>query len=448
MEPLLDHRPRPQHVSRPGQRSGTYHRAYVTVGGKLSNSYRFYIDPARVIDASTPISKIQALFPNTSVIKKQDVTYNNASDSRYVSKHRQYTTHLTLDASRGLIDNGWGNMLIARAHNILFKDITFICKNNDASTGTSVLSLGYDGTGDAPNGHQYNLTFENCVITNNLKTVGEGSNGIKVTNCSAGRIGDWTFSDCSIGTPNSRSGSFGRMGCEMNEGLSSYTDGACLQHIRFTGCDFEPCGTMPFSFAMNSHATEGPDRDVLIDDCIMKGVAALTTNGWGKHFIEFHSKGLVVRDVDMWGGAQTMLTSRGDWAGLEDNPPGTPAPRDCHMYFKRLDLKTRTRYSDYVLTPSDTPFNNVSYDRGMIFDDCDFDMGTASYHWDLAASANLATNVGWDMSTSYMHGVCGEGHDSPTCVYDYFSYWGCTNPATTYAHVFGPTRWAHFGTRP
>ena len=57
--------------------------------------------------------------------------------------------------------------------------------------------------------NQYNITFHNCVIGNNLNTAGEGSNGIKANIWGRhGALGDWTFSDCSVGTPNSPGGSF------------------------------------------------------------------------------------------------------------------------------------------------------------------------------------------------------------------------------------------------
>ena len=53
VEPLLDHRPRAEHVSRQGRSPGTYHPVYVTVGGKMSNSLDFYIDPVTTITTGT-----------------------------------------------------------------------------------------------------------------------------------------------------------------------------------------------------------------------------------------------------------------------------------------------------------------------------------------------------------------------------------------------------------
>jgi len=423
----------------------TSHSVYVTVRGKRSNSKRFFIDPAIVIDANTDPAVVARIFPNSRRTVR-DITYENSPGSR----HASYTTHLTLDATVGVLSNSQSNALANNVHDVLVKDVTFVNTNSDPILGQGVLYL--SGV------NQYNITFYNCVITNNLKTVGEGSNGIKANSWGAGshRIGDWTFADCSIGTPNSPGGAFRRFGVEMNEnpyGFPSYPEGHYLKNVQFRGCDFEPTGTFNVSFGIYGR---GPDRGFLIDDCRLKGNADIASgvHGWMPGGIEANMYGFEVRNTDVWslGGNCALVNLVGDfspWGGADHVGPTAKYPdeRFAHNLFRNVRLMTSRRYTTRTPSVSSRIFNTSDF-SGVVWDNCDFDTGDANNSLAVAAVPDMASNRCWDMSTSYIHGVTREG-SSPqpkTKAQDYWQYSKCPNPRVTYAKC--DFRWPRFGAKP
>jgi hypothetical protein len=440
----------------------TYHPVYVEVGGVCSNRLDFYMDPLVTLDGSSSATTLRSYFPNVpaSGVTFGTVTYNNTSDSRYPSQHASYTTQVTLDSTNGAVP-GNGCVLVRDVHDVLFKDITF---RNTSNQGNScgVLALGYiEEWGMTLFGRQYNLTFHNCVIDNNMNSqpAGEGWNGIKAFNGpdfsgNYSRVGDWTFSDCSIGRPNSPAGSFGRFAMEFNEDtLVNAQEGACLQYVKFVGCDWEPSGAQATSFVMNSRATAGPDRHLFYDNCTFKGWAANGTSPYGPAYFEFHNKGMVVRDCKLWAGGAPILNARGDWSG-------STTPHQ-HILFKHTDLMTNTVFAsgDQGLNSS-WPWGMMhARSRGTIFDDCDFDFGVQARCYDNGGGTNAGYGEpGWetvmdcDFSTSYFHGYCrrqvDDGCYPPDHGSDYWSYGqgGVSNPLTYYAGT--NTTWPHVGTRP
>lgn len=200
---------------------GTYHPVYVTVGGTMSNSVNFYIDPASV---------------NPSI---SNATWN-AGTSTYTSAD-----------STGI----WPQSM----SDVLFDGVTFTATNgsiNGAAYGA--LSLGA--------GHSVQrITFLNCTITSNLGAgngdqYDGGVNAVKVAVWGSGSaVNDISFVGCNFGTPN-YGPSFRRMGFEEYHDVNA----DMAKRMLFRDCVFEPTGAEPFSI-------NGGSAYDLIDNCTFKG---------------------------------------------------------------------------------------------------------------------------------------------------------------------------------
>jgi len=411
---------------------GTYHPVYVEVNGEHTNRGDFYIDPVTTLDASSSPQAWAAVFPNSVVTVETKVYPNSAG-----SKHSSYTTQVTLDATNG--PRPWGgNYIASNTHDVLIKDATFICDNALSPSDAGIITFGATA---APTpgwwgaSTQYNITFHNCVVKNNLlnDTGWNGTNAIKCYHGSesAGRYGDMTWSDCSVGTPGSRK-AFSRFGVELvenNRGFSSYTDNY-LHNIRFTGCDFERPSLIPLSFACGGR---GPDRGYLVDNCVLKG---------GSSGIEFHMYGLVVRDVDIWPTSSAVFSMEGnssEFGGVTYIGP------ESYTYFLRVDL--HPEIDNGVALPHDSFVFNSDHFGGVVLDDCDLAFGDSSNHYGMASYISLFdTNDGWDMSTSYIHGTSTWGPVPKTSAVQYWTDWTGAAPAAVYAD--NNMKWPKLGVRP
>jgi len=397
--------------------TNTYHNVYVEVGGVASNASAFYIDPVTTLDASSTLAQWQAVFPG-STRTVQTLNYTNSSGA-YASQHATYTTQVTLSSSAEQ-----GNYVHTGTHDVLIKDATFIGTNSNIYySDAGVVTMGSYATGESP-ANIWDVTFHNCVIQNNMGSGGgEGVNGCKVYHGTSGsRFGDWTFSDCSFGTPNSPSGSFLRASIELGEpvGGLSYTSEPTpnyLQNIRLTGCDFEPCGWHSgySSFVYG----QGPrDRKQMIDNCTFKGNAA--TSSWNRVTgLELQNQGFYVADCKFWRTGGLWLQHEGG-----DYPAGTMS----YNVYRRCDFD----YTIAFTTNNDasTGWNTaigVGNWNGCIFDDCDINMGSASdAHQALFWGSYLNSCTGYNFSTSYLHGYIRPSNTgSPTAI---TSFWQvCTD---------------------
>ena len=423
--------------------TGTYHPVYVEVGGTQTNPAAFYIDPVTVIDGSNT-GAVATVFPNSAATVEQ-VTYNNSSGSQ----HSSYVTQLTLDATEGAYPQA-GNYFASNSHDILIKDVAFVTTTTElAPSDAGVLTFGQIGApgGLWPATSQYNITFHNCVIVNNMEnnTGWSGSNGIKCYHGSAdsGTFGNMVWSDCSIGTPDSPTGAFSRFSVELvenNAGFASYTDNY-LHNIRFTGCDFEPMTLLPLSFACGGR---GPDRGYLIDDCTIKG-------GGG---FEIHLYGLVARDVEIWEPRDDAFRLEGDSSEFGGVTYIGPQSR---LLFKRVNVDVTHHYSSRTLNYDSYLIGGDNF-GGIVFDDCDFNMGDETRCFGSAARHNdhFDRCDNFDFSTSYIHGTTSTGDQPKTTGVGYWyplSWDGPGDPATLYSgtndrDVSYNMQWPQLGTRP
>ncbi|MBP6917048.1 IPT/TIG domain-containing protein [Candidatus Saccharibacteria bacterium] len=410
--------------------NGTHHPVYVEVGGVQTNTSDFFIDPVITLDASSSISDWQSVFPN-STVKKETVTYTNSTGSR----HASYTTHVTL-SSDNAPHPAWGNVVKTGSHDVLIKDTSFISLSNGLNPSDSgVITMGSYEYGDNP-GNIYNITFYNSIIHNNMQNNSgwNGTNAIKIYHGdeNAGRVGDWTFSDCSFGTPNSPGGAFSRFGIEFvenNRGFSSYRDVNYLHNIRISGSDFEPTILDPISLAFGGR---GPDRGILIDNDVFKGN--------GSAAIEVHLYGMVVRDVDVWSGGFVSLEGNStEFGGVSYIGP------QSHLYFLRVNLRPEIQYEG-ILPHGSVMFNADNY-GGVVFDDCNFNFGNSDNHYSIASYASsFSTNDGWDMSTSYMFGLSSWGPNPKTTSVQYWTDWTNTDPMTLLGNK--GMKWPRLGPKP
>lgn len=415
----------------------THHPVYVEVGGQPSNAVAFWIDPAIIIDGSHT-SAISTVFPGSSYTVQ---TRNHANSSgAHRSQHSTYTTQLTISTN-----SVYGNYVAHGSHDVLIKDTTFIATNpNIYYSDAGVVTMGGYAPGQAPD-NIYNITFQNCVIANNAgQGGGEGVNGVKTYHgITGGRYGDWTFSDCSFGTPNSPRGAFSRAAFEIVEptrGLTSYSTSApnYLQNIRVSGCDFEPCGWHTgISFAVYCR---GPDRGTLIDDCTFKGVAEEVHISWNMvNGIEFSGKGLMARNCDFWA-APTWLSNEGyalDIGGSRYDG------QNVHRIYRGCNFDMTHVYGT---APGGGGWNNLADPAGesdyMVYDNCDFNMGNSSnYMSSYGYYDQLSTCRHVDWSTSYIH-----GWPNPSNVYAFFKDWSTPDPRSAYASC--AFKWPKLGLRP
>ena len=429
----------------PGLREAprTHHPVYVEINGEPSNAVAFWITPRIIIDGDHT-GNVRKVFPDPeSSITKETKVYQN-STGVHKSQHSSYTTRLTISSN-----SEHGNYVTAGTHDVLIKDTTFIGTNpNIGYSDAGVISMG--SYADAPVDIS-RITFYNCVVANNTgRGGGEGVNGVKVYHDRIGgdneRFGDWTFADCSFGTPNSPRGAFSRAAFEIVEptrGLAKYNESApnYLQNIRISGCDFEPCGWHTgLSFAVYCR---GPNRNTLIDDCTFKGVAQEVHISWNMvSGIEFSGKGMMVRDCEFWS-APLWLSNEGyaeDIGGLRYNG------ENVHRIYRGCNFDMTHVYGT---APGGGGWNNGADPAGeswyMVYDNCDFNMGDSSnYMSNYGYYDMLSSNSYIDWSTSYIH-----GHPNHNTVYGYFMDWKLQTPqAVQNAYQNNHFKWLKLGTRP
>lgn len=223
----------------PGMAPGS-HKVYVTVDGRMSNSYPFSIDPATVISG------------------------------------KEFST----SAAHGNVISG--------QHDVLYDDCTFTATNPDiAGDLYGVLTIA---------GPARNLTFRNCTFIGNFGpgSDGTGVNGVKITDNTGQLVHDITFDNC-------RFGAFSRMGIETVEagtwGAAGYRPG--ITNIAILDSVFEPPGAEPISF----NFWQRPDfiHNCLVSGCTFKGFGNKANANWGAGF-ECSGQGVEVRNSEFWAG--------------------------------------------------------------------------------------------------------------------------------------------------
>lgn len=420
--------------------TGTYHPVYVEVGGETTDRANFYIDPVNLVDASNAAG---AVLPNST----RTVTTTNYTQTTTRDGNVSFSTTSTYSADDGDHPE-YGNYI--KGHDILFKDCTFIATDatiDGSDSGVVTLGSYVGGQEDC-----YNLTFVNCVIQNNTACGGDGDgvNGVKCYHGDdgpSGRWGDWTFCDCSFGTPNTLDGAFERACIEIVEPVGGLTGGAsntnnAFQNLHLAGCNFETAGWIAVSLATYCR-TPDFSRDILIEDCTFKGNAGETH--WGSSQLEYSGYGLEVRDSDFWQWRSSVFSLEGD---ATDIGGLSMAGHDCLRYFKNLTVDMTHTYASPAPT-SEADIFTIDHQEGAVWDDCDFNTGNASRHIRWAtyfgvSGTGFDTCVNEDFSASYIHGHC-EGA-VPTQAYDYWACWNLNNPEVQYAD--NVKAWPTLGTRP
>ena len=185
----------------------THHPVYVNVGGKCSNRYDFFIDPAHII---------------------RGVTFTN-----------QYPARISSPSTRG---NYVAQILTTApynygAHDVLFENCTFVATTTTMNGQTDgVLTLGQ--MGDC-----YDLTFHNCTVKSNWHGGTDGgANGIKLVDGGGGRVTDVTFAGCIIEP-------MYRMGFELVDNRTT----AVATNIAIRHCTLQPQGTEAMSYNIPYH---------------------------------------------------------------------------------------------------------------------------------------------------------------------------------------------------
>ncbi len=240
----------------PSMAPGT-HKAYVTVGGRASNSRQFSISPAVVVRGRT---------------------FSSASSLGNV-----------------MGDSSPGSDLRAYTHNVLFDGCTFEATNpNILGDQAGVLTLGRAAK-------NYNLTFRNCTFKRNVGPGSGGSgwggvNGVK----SIYGVHDITFERCTFEE-------FSRFSVEV---WSSGDPGRRPYNFAFYDCTFEPAGSQCISWSGGRNPL-----DSLVSGCVFKGYGTLEDgpNGACMEFARSHH--IVIRGCEIWTGNGGALNVNGFQTG-------------------------------------------------------------------------------------------------------------------------------------
>ncbi|MBN1632258.1 MAG: IPT/TIG domain-containing protein, partial [Thermoleophilia bacterium] len=368
----------------------TYHSVYVTVGGEMSNSSDFYIDPVTTITTGT----------------STDTAYTVIDSTRQ-----------TWIPSTGTVSSGHSMGVWPRsgAADVLFDGVTFTSTNQyiDAHVA-GALTLGEGRS------HK-RLTFLNCTFTGNQGQGGThwyGVTGVKFWNNPPGQ-GDCTdisFIGCDFGTE--ESGGFSGMGIEQVGSVPS-------PRTAIIGCTFEGkgSGSEPISFGSSG------DLYALVADCVIEGMGDDPRTAWRfvfesneAHYIEF-------RDSQIWhfSGVCFNLNQRDS-----DGVPATGI--DPHILIKNVDV-------DFTRITQENPSVNgkhVMFSLGATshvqFKDCTFNTGDEDHYLASAGSANPSWEAPNFRTCQYTDftGSTIEGHVShsswpvapyvPETAVDYWSY--------------------------
>ena len=221
--------------------ASTHQPVYVTVGGAMSNSADFFVDPATTITGQT---------------------FSTASANGY------------------RIPNG--------THDTVYQNCTFTATNpNIDGTSWGCVVLGQGGYSN------YDITFVDCTFTGNTGSglasgdaYKDGVNGIKAVNWGSEATHDVTFAGCNFGQ-------FSRMGAELIGGGS---DTVGVPRYAFVGCSFEPDGAENISYSFM------PPAYGLVDGCTFKGWGNLAIPVYTASFEAAQTGYIEVRDSDFWSG--------------------------------------------------------------------------------------------------------------------------------------------------
>ena len=235
--------------------ASTHQPVYVTVGGAMSNSADFFVDPATTITGQT---------------------FSTASANGY------------------RIPNG--------THDTVYQNCTFTATNpNIDGTSWGCVVLGQGGYSN------YDITFVDCTFTGNTGSglasgdaYKDGVNGIKAVNWGSEATHDVTFAGCNFGQ-------FSRMGAELIGGGS---DTVGVPHYAFRDCSFEPDGGEAISYSFT------PAAYGLVDGCTFKGWGNLASPVWCAAFEAASTGHIEVRDSNFWSGRGGALNCWNRTAGV------------------------------------------------------------------------------------------------------------------------------------
>ena len=339
---------------------GTYHNVRVYVGGEASDAADFYVDPVTV----NPSAGVGTSMPDST--KTSEVReYTDTS----VSPEKTWTTTTVYTSGHSL-----GNHVITGTHDVLFKDCTFDCTSDPLGNVAGVFCLGQelDGYGYIHSCRNvYNVTLVNCVILNHMG-VGSNGDGVNLVKTWAGasdetnacNCHDYTFSDCSFGTPHSPAGAGQRMGIELNE--ADYVTSEYLTNCRISHCTFEPVGGEPISLNMRQNHDHLSGH--LIDDCLIKGHDNYVANNPYYGAIEFSGQGLEVRDVDIWYGNGPVFNFEGEGTQYHS-----------YLYLKNVHVDSTHIYQqEYDQINRGSRFFMMYSHSYSLWEDCTFDCGTSA----------------------------------------------------------------------
>ncbi len=229
------------------------HSAYVTVGGRSSNSRRFSVKAAKVV------------------------------------RRRTFSTGSSMGNSIGA--DSPGSNLAAYTHDVLFERCTFEATNQSIPGDLAgVLTMGSAAKA-------YNLTFRDCTFRRNM---GSGSGGSGWPGVNGAKLvwgtHDITFERCTFEE-------FSRFSVEVwSNGEASHRP----YNIAIRDSVFEPSGSQCISWSAGRNRL-----DSLVSGCVFKGYGTLETGANGA-CIEFaRSHHIVTRGCRIWTGNGGALNVNG-----------------------------------------------------------------------------------------------------------------------------------------
>lgn len=360
----------------------TYHPAYVTVGGTMSNSVNFYVDPVTTITTGTSTALAY------SVIAQTGSEWGIPNNTTWNPATATYTSSTIL-----------GNWPVDNAANVLFDGVTFT-----ATSGTlNGENWGVVSLGNGERTHE-RMTFLNCTFSNNTGAGSgndRGVNGVKVTtgwrSDHQDSVNDITFAGCLFGTPNGGASAFSRMGYEQQQG----SNGSALR-MAFKGCTFEPVDGECLS-------VNGGDLMCLIADCTFKGATNRQYPQYSGAIESNQGKYIEVRDCDFWGWTYELFNFNGNGS-------------TCNILFTRCDIDNTHRYQTYMGNHQATVFA-WSRINGARIADCTINTGPNSS----LACGSAAPGTG----TPYPYfSTCTNVDMSGSTITGYIKYGGTHIPST------------------
>ena len=367
---------------------GTYHPVYVTVGGTMSNSYNFYVDPV------------------TTVSNQNFVT--NSSNGNSIG-----------------LNNGTNSNLATYGHDVLFDNCTFDATNTTTINGDAA------GVVTLANAN-YNVTFHNCTIKSNMGSGASGPFwwGIDGMRC-WGDVHDITIDTCTFEEVS-------RMSVEV-VGPNAPTNYPYNWAIK--NCTFEPPMNQVISWSGGNNAINS-----VIENCLIKGWGHGAQGGaW---FEANGSHHIVTRNCDVWTGGVGGLNVN-CYNGYTTDPSTGPSYlyfEGINIWCDTAHNHVGTSISDQAL------MMECEHMHYAMFKNCNFWLGDTTTHYNCAGPVGWGAPDGWanntynDLSTCTMGGFYGRDNAYPDPNSAYYSapnrlvkqYWSWT-PAGIHSSNLLPT---------